>query len=398
MSEHLQQRQGIDWASVILHGHGGPGWLTFTRNLLVIIGIALIFRWLVVEPYRIPSGSMEPTLHGDPRWWVGDRVFVNKYVYGHRYPFINKRIWKGQEPERFDIVVFKSAEEDPEFPILVKRLIGLPGDKILIRGGRIFVNDEPLEMPPDLAANYYTTYGRYGVSETDEFMVVPDGHYLVLGDNSAHSRDGRVFGWLPNENIVGRVASIWWPIGRWRDFTGFSDTWWWRISSALVVTYLVWRMFFGRSWPVHGNVLGNALAPRAQLYINRIVFGWHFPLSRLRIIPGRKARRGELVAYYADWEQDLVVLAVRIIAMPGESVRITDADILVNDERIGSAPADGVTLEEESDTNGYFILAENADELPDSRVLGRVRRSDLIGPAPFIWWPPAKWGAIPPRG
>lgn len=388
---------GIDWIAVILHGHGGPGWLTFTRNLLLIVGVALIFRWLVVEPYRIPSGSMEPTLHGDPRWWVGDRVFVNKFVYGHRYPFFNKRIWKGKEPERFDVVVFKSAEDNAEFPILVKRLIGLPGERILIRGGRIHVNGEPVEMPPDLVDNYYTTYGNYGVTDNDEFSLVPEGHYLVLGDNSPHSRDGRVFGWLPNENLVGRVASIWWPIPRWHDFTGFSKTYWWRIFSACIVTYLIWRIFFGRSWPVHGAVLGDKLAPRAHLYINRIVFGWHFPLSRLRIIPGRTARRGEMVAYYADWEKDLVVLAGRIIALPGEAILVSDGHLKMNGAHISGSPVDALDYGETS-TDGFFILSEDPEDLPDSRRVGRVRKSDLIGPAPFVWWPPSKWGSVPPRG
>ena len=82
--------------------------------------------------------------------------------------------------------------------------------------------DEPKNKQPGL----YSQDGIYGVSERDEFAVVPPGHYLVMGDNSFSSRDGRFFGWLPNDNIYGRAVCIWWPIGRWRDFTGFSKTWW----------------------------------------------------------------------------------------------------------------------------------------------------------------------------
>lgn len=390
-------RGPLGWIAFVLYGGGATGWPGFIRNLIVIISIAMVFRWAVIEPYRIPSGSMEPTLHGDPRWWVGDRVFVNKWVYGLRVPFKNARLWKGEDPQRFDIVVFKSVEEDAQYPILVKRVIGLPGERVAIRSGRIWIDGEPIEMPPDLKENFYTTYGRYGVLDDEEHSHVPEGHYLVMGDNSPHSRDGREFGWLPHENILGRVASIWWPIGRIRDFTGFSDTLWWRTFTAIAVSYVIWRMFFGRSWPVWGTVLGPNLAPRSKLYINRIVFGWHFPLTRIRIIPGRTPRRGELVAFYADWENDLVVLAGRVVAMPGEAVSIHGGRIYVNEEDAGPAPADAEDEWSVDAGGGYVILSDDKKHLPDSRAVGRVRGSDLIGPAPFIWWPPAKWGAVPPR-
>jgi len=289
------------------------------RNLLswlAVILLVLCIRWAVFEPYTIPTGSMEPTLHGDPRWLRGDRVGVNKYVYGLRVPFMNKRLYYGQKPQRWDIVVFKSLDPNAAHPTLVKRIVGLPGERIQIREGKIWVNDVAVEPPEELRGilNYTTQLGqneadlhqftlqmavrdwrdpvlnpqnegvrllyddltalkqklqgadpggidparaaqlyktltplsqdilkklyehkideqyplRYGVFPEKEFSVVPEGHYLVCGDNSLDSADGRYFGWLPNEHLVGRVYCIWWPINRWRDFTGFSSTWWGR--------------------------------------------------------------------------------------------------------------------------------------------------------------------------
>ncbi|MCX5758616.1 MAG: signal peptidase I, partial [Candidatus Hydrogenedentes bacterium] len=288
------------------------------RNVLTWIGLiafVLTVRWLLMEPYSIPTGSMEPTLHGDPRLLRGDRIAVNKLVYGPRVPFMNKRLFHLSEPKRWDIVVVHSLDPQAAHPTLVKRLIGLPGERIHIANGKIEVNGTPVEPPPELQSRlYYTTrlkrskedvqtfilqmirrddafpamlnpanpgvhdlikelngirkelngrnagtldqaeidrlfkglsplsmhiadellgleqaaqYPlRYGVQTEDEFAVVPPNCYLVLGDNSGDSVDGRYFGWLPNDSIYGRAVCIWWPIGRWRDFTGFSKTWW----------------------------------------------------------------------------------------------------------------------------------------------------------------------------
>lgn len=290
----------------------GRNLLSWLAVILLVLGI----RWAVFEPYTIPTGSMEPTLHGDPRWLRGDRVGVNKYVYGLRVPFMNKRLYYGQLPQRWDIVVFKSLDANAAHPTLVKRIVGLPGERIQIREGRIWVNDVAVEPPENLRdiLNYTTYLGqdpddlhqfalqmavrdwrdpqlnpqnegvqllyndlmalkaklqgvdpatiepapaaelyksltpvsqdiikklherkldaqyplRYGVFPEPEFSTVPEGHYLVCGDNSLDSADGRYFGWLPNEHLVGRVFCVWWPLNRWRDFTGFSHTWWGR--------------------------------------------------------------------------------------------------------------------------------------------------------------------------
>jgi len=283
------------------------GWLTV---IVLILGI----RWLLFESYRIPTGSMEPTLHGDPRFLRGDRVAVNKLIYGPRVPFMNKRIFKLAEPSRWDIVVFKTVEKNAVHKTLIKRVVGLPGERIHIAEGKIWVNGAPVEPPEALRdlLHYTTTLAqdegqvkqfvlqvakqnvrskllnpdnftvqdlyqqlgtireglgsrdpaaltsgevdallgaltpvswdivhqlfamhqellyplRYGILPDDEYSLVPENHYLVCGDNSADSADGRCFGWLPNDNILGRAYCIMWPISRWRDLTGFSRTWW----------------------------------------------------------------------------------------------------------------------------------------------------------------------------
>ncbi len=227
------------------------------RNVLawvVVIGAVLGIRWLWFEPFSIPTDSMYPTLDGDMRFLRGDRVAANKYIYGPRLPFMNHRIFKFKKPKRWEIVVFKAVEEDAEHGTLVKRVAGLPGERVQIRNGHVWINGERCEFPDSMPDDvYYVNTNdlrrlmyafrdpedrksmqerlerypmRYGVRPEEKYSVVPDGCYFVLGDNSMNSVDGRMWGWVPNSHIVGRVFCIWWPVSRWRDFTGFSDTWW----------------------------------------------------------------------------------------------------------------------------------------------------------------------------
>ena len=120
----------------------GAGWVALILFILVL-------RWAFFELYSIPSGSMLPTLNGDPRYFRGDRVAVNKFLFGPRIPFTTNRIVPFWEPKRWDIVVFNNVDPDAEHAILIKRVVGLPGERIHISGGRIHVNGEAVALPPE---------------------------------------------------------------------------------------------------------------------------------------------------------------------------------------------------------------------------------------------------------
>ena len=158
------------------------------KDILEVVVSAGIIAWLliafVVQAFYIPSSSMEPTFE------PGDRIFVNKFIYRFR------------EPKRQELVVFKYPE-NPEHNF-VKRIIGLPGDKVKIEDGEVYVNGEPLSEP------YVEKKDRddYPVTE------VPDDHYFVLGDNRFNSQDSRYWGFVPRENLVGLPFVIFWPPSR----------------------------------------------------------------------------------------------------------------------------------------------------------------------------------------
>lgn len=166
---------------------GGGGVLEFL--IILVVSFVLVFgfvRPFVVEAFWIPSASMVPTLK------YGDRVLVNKFIY------------RFTEPERGDVIVFKSVQGDDQD--LIKRVVGVPGDEITVRGGRLFVNGEPQREPyvnkkfPDRSFYAPTT--------------VPKDHVFMMGDNRANSQDSRVFGPVPKENIEGEAFLRFWPPGR----------------------------------------------------------------------------------------------------------------------------------------------------------------------------------------
>lgn len=468
------------------------GWVAL---ILVILGL----RWIWFEPYKIPSGSMEPTLNGDPRFLRGDRVFINKHFYGVRIPFTTTYIWDWHDPQRWEIVVFKAAHANPEHKTLIKRVVGLPGERIQIRDGDIYINGELIEppadlkeilhytsvlmapreqledvfvqlaretrMPPqfihwddaaenlilqiavtnqvppmlnpehenvkrlmaDVAAlrtklaadgiasveaartagltelispsarqvakdllivsdapqyrlpldsnsplyvqdavkeleakvaelrervkgldadaiangaldDFYGTVSRrtwrvlsdfymglvgrtasadmkYGLSEEERYSVIPDGHYLLLGDNSGNSLDGRVTGWVPRDNIIGRAFCIWWPVGHWRDFTGFSRTWWGAaLLYGLPAAFGAYMLFHGAgyrvapafaAWPEAGIRRRSLLLVDVKAYRSRL------PFAGGKRLPGRV---GDLVLYEAGGEERIG----RVVALEGE--------------------------------------------------------------------------------
>ncbi len=195
----------------------------YGRSLFPVILIVFVLRSFMVEPFRIPSGSMLPTLH------LGDFILVNKAAYGLRLPIIYKKIIPTGEPERGDVMVFRFPE-NPKINF-IKRVVGLPGDKIRVVGRTVYVNGAKLEQTlvdgnhqtADLRGGY--TSNRY-VENIDEVThdillrkggrgakgfdgIVPDGQYFVMGDNRDNSRDSRYWGYVPSENLVGRAFFIW---------------------------------------------------------------------------------------------------------------------------------------------------------------------------------------------
>ena len=160
--------------------------------VILLIAFALVFGFIrpfVLEAFYIPSKSMVPTLK------VGDRVFVNKFIY------------RFHQPQRDDIIVFKSVEGSTEGgqEDLIKRVVGLPGDEISVQDGVLFVNGERQEEP----------YVNQRSPDTSSFgpETVPKGEVFVMGDNRADSLDSRFFGPVPLENIEGKAFLIFWPPG-----------------------------------------------------------------------------------------------------------------------------------------------------------------------------------------
>ena len=157
--------------------------------VILLISFALVFgfvRPFVMEAFWIPSGSMIPTLQ------INDRVLVNKFIY------------RFTEPERGDIVVFQSVDSADQD--LIKRVVGLPGDEIAVRDGKLFVNGKPQREP----------YTNEKIPDVSFFArtTVPKDHVFVMGDNRGNSQDSRVFGPLPEENIEGEAFLRFWPPGR----------------------------------------------------------------------------------------------------------------------------------------------------------------------------------------
>ncbi|MCC5866705.1 MAG: signal peptidase I [Wenzhouxiangella sp.] len=194
-------------------------------SIFPVLLLVLIIRSFVFEPFKIPSGSMIPTL------LIGDFIVVNKFSYGLRLPVVNKRIVSLGDPERGDVMVFRFPEDTRVN--YIKRVIGLPGDTITYRNKILFVNGEPIvqdqqglwegegrnrNLPgrrPQLRQEFLGEDPHNILVHPDQparqtqTWVVPEGHYFVLGDNRDHSLDSRAWGFVPEENLVGRATRIW---------------------------------------------------------------------------------------------------------------------------------------------------------------------------------------------
>jgi signal peptidase I len=172
----------------------------WTETIVVAVLIALFIRSFIVQPFKIPTGSMRETLI------EGDRIFVNRFIYGLRLPLTTIRFLKFHSPQRGDIIVFNYPEDTKR--AFIKRLIGKEGDVVEIKDGRVYVNSKELQLP---AINniYYYNRGDYGL--IDQKIVVPKNSYYVLGDNSSSSRDSRFWGFVDDKYIIGQAFFIYWP-------------------------------------------------------------------------------------------------------------------------------------------------------------------------------------------
>jgi len=158
----------------------------------VALILTLVIRTFVVQAFKIPSGSMIPTLI------QGDKLFVNKFIY------------RFHEPERWDIIVFKYPE-DPKKDF-IKRVVAFEGEEIEIRDGMIYVNGQAQKPPQQIHELFY--YNQAPFAGTGQKITVPDDSYFVLGDNSLSSRDSRYWGFVPKKHLVGKAFFRWWPLGR----------------------------------------------------------------------------------------------------------------------------------------------------------------------------------------
>lgn len=214
-----------------------PWWVEYGASFFPVILLVFVLRSFIVEPFKIPSGSMIPTL------LVGDFILVNKYTYGIRLPVLNKKIIDVNRPARGDVMVFRYPE-DPSLDY-IKRVIGLPGDTVAYQNKRLSINGKPVAVEPEedylhperlyYSQRYRETLGEVSYSILNDadapayipdasrfpgrehckynsagvICRVPEGHYFVMGDNRDNSRDSRAWGFVPEENIVGKAFFIW---------------------------------------------------------------------------------------------------------------------------------------------------------------------------------------------
>jgi len=219
-----------------------PWWLDWTAGLFPVIAGVFVLRSFLFEPFKIPSGSMVPTL------LVGDLILVNKFDYGVRLPVLNKKLIANKDPQRGDVVVFRYPP-DPRLDY-IKRVVGVPGDEIVYQNQKLTLNGQPVPVQalgefydedslryapqfseklgdkdhrilvdPRRASFFGSESPKFPFSQNCRYSAegiqckVPAGHYFVMGDNRDNSQDSRYWGFVPDENLVGRAFFVWMNFG-----------------------------------------------------------------------------------------------------------------------------------------------------------------------------------------
>lgn len=231
-----------------------PVLVEYAKSFFPVILIVFLLRSFLVEPFKIPSGSMIPSLN------IGDYILVNKFTYGIRLPVLNVKLFDVHHPARGDVMVFRYPV-DPSLDY-IKRVVGLPGDRVVYHNKHLTINGVPVKMEPEGDYNY-TKSGLNFVSakiykeqlgaHTNNILVQPDepsvrpgqylfqyrencdyneegfscvvpkGHYFMMGDNRDDSTDSRYWGFVPDRNIVGRAFMIWWNFDDFKRIGHFID-------------------------------------------------------------------------------------------------------------------------------------------------------------------------------
>ncbi len=203
--------------------------IDYGYSFFPLLLIIFILRSFVFEPFQIPSASMEPGLRS------GDFVLVNKYQYGLRFPVGNTKFFSVSEPQRGDVMVFFPPHDDRYF---IKRVIGLPGDRIMSRNKKLLINGVPIPhelideqwpyriMRESMGDSAYQTQHFSLKPESDFSEIVKEGHYFVMGDNRDNSRDSRAWGQVPAKHLVGKAVAVWMHWDEFFSIPGFHRNKW----------------------------------------------------------------------------------------------------------------------------------------------------------------------------
>ena len=211
-SKHQQQ-----YRAQVTEAASQPLVVEYARSFFPVLAVVFVLRSFLVEPFQIPSSSMVPTLQ------VGDYILVNKYTYGIRLPVLRTKVMSLNEPQRGDVMVFFPPHMNDTY--FIKRVVGLPGDTVTYRDKVLYVNGERVERQPvaelpGIDARYNLGLESLGESShlmqvdqmrpgRDFSVVVQPGHYFMMGDNRDNSSDSRIWGQVPEQDIVGKAFAIW---------------------------------------------------------------------------------------------------------------------------------------------------------------------------------------------